>query len=167
MHILVSTGTANAQTHALGKELKKHRLPASLIQSYSTEYTLPSKLGKVSKEWTAPARFDGKEFSSFASHILTIVSIIGAFLVDHVRPLGIMAPHIECWLLLVDILGLLTCGGAQAVEYMDLLVELTHTHTPRASLGTISAYDKANMAPHFVLAETIPADEDDHLVLRG
>ena len=55
MHILVSGGTANAQTHALGKTMKKHKLPTSLIQQYSTEYTLPSKYGKVSPEWTAPS----------------------------------------------------------------------------------------------------------------
>ena len=48
MHILVSGGTANAQTHALAKEMKENKLPTSLIQTYSTEYTLPTKYGKVS-----------------------------------------------------------------------------------------------------------------------
>ena len=115
MHILVSGGTANAQTHALAKEMRKHKLPTSLIQTYSTEYTLPTKYGTVSPEWSAPTRFDGEDFSSFASPMLTLEPIIGAFLIDYVRPRGIMGLHIECWLLLVDILGLLTCGGTQAV----------------------------------------------------
>ena len=113
MHILVSAGTANAQTHALAKAMKKERLPTSLIQTYSLEYKLPAKYGTVSPEWTAAARFDGQDFSSFASPMLTLVPIIGAFLVDYVRPRGLMGPHIECWLLLVDILGLLTCGARE------------------------------------------------------
>ena len=128
MHILVSAGTANAQTHALAKALKKERLPTSLIQTYSLEYKLPAKYGKVSPEWTARARFDGKDFSSFASPMLTLMPIIGAFLVDHVRPLGIMGEHIECWVLLVDILGLLACGATRAVGYMDELEELIRKH---------------------------------------
>ena len=128
MHIMVSAGTANAQTHALAKAMKKERLPTSLIQTYSLEYKLPAKYGKVSPEWTAAARFDGKDFSSFASPMLTLVPIIGAFLVDYVRPRGIMGDHIECWLLLVDILGLLSCGGSRAVQYMDVLEDLIHRH---------------------------------------
>ena len=128
MHILVSGGAANAQLFALGKTLQGVGLPTSLIQKYSLEYTLPSKYGKVSKEWAAPARFGGKEFSSFASPMLTLVPIIGAWLVDHVRPLGILEAHVRCWLLLVEIIGLLTCGGTQAVEYMDLLVKLIGKH---------------------------------------
>ena len=128
MHIMVSGGTANAQTHALGKALKKVKVPTSILQTYSTEYTLPAKYGKVSKEWTVAARFKGKDFSSFASPMLTLVPIIGAFLVDYMAPRGGLDPHIECWLLLVDILGLLTCGGTQAVQYMDLLVDLIAKH---------------------------------------
>ena len=128
MHILVSGGAANAQLFALGKTLRGVGLPTSLIQKYSLEYTLPSKYGAVSKEWAAPARFAGKECSSFASLMLTLVPIVGAWLVDHVRPLGILEAHVRCWLLLVEIIGLLTCGGTQAVEYMDLLVKLIGKH---------------------------------------
>ena len=61
--------------------------------------------------------------------MLTLAPIIGAFLIDYVRPRGTMAPHIECWLLLVDILGLLTCGGTQAVEYMEC-VDITPQNRP-------------------------------------
>ena len=128
MHIMVSGGTANAQTHALAKALKKENVPNSIIQKYSTEYTLPAKYGAASKEWTAKARFKGKDFNSFASPMLTLVPIIGAFLVDHCGHKASMPPHIECWLLLVQILGLLTCGGTQAVEHMEYLVDLIDKH---------------------------------------
>ena len=128
MHILVSGGTANAQMHAVAKALKIENVPTSIIQKYSTEYTLPAKYGTVSKEWTATARFSGKEFNSFASPMLTLVPIIGAFLVDHCSHKASMPPHIECWLLLVQILGVLTCGGTQAVEYMEYLVDLIEKH---------------------------------------
>ena len=128
MHILVSGGTGQAQLFALGKTLCRARLPTSIIQTYSLEYTLPSKYGKVSPAWTDKARFEGKDFSSFASPMLTLVPIIGAYLVDHVRPLGILEAHIQCWLLLVEIIGLLSCGGTQAVEYMDLLAKLIGKH---------------------------------------
>ena len=128
MHILVSGGTANAQTFSLGKTLKGVGLPTILIQTYSLEYTLPSKYGKVSKEWAAAARFKGTDFSSFASPMLILVPIIGAWLVDHVLPHGILREHIQCWLLLVEIIGLLSCGGTQAVEHMDLLVKLIGKH---------------------------------------
>ncbi len=50
MHIMVSGGSANAQLHALAKTMKKEKLPTSLIQTYSTEYTLPKKYGRVSPE---------------------------------------------------------------------------------------------------------------------
>ena len=131
MHIMVSGGTANSQTHALGKVMKKVKVPTSVLQTYSLEYTLPAKYGKVSKEWTAAARFKGTEFSSFASPMLSLVPIIGAFLVDYMAPGGRypgIDPHVECWVLLVDILGLLTCGGTRAVQYMDLLVDLIGKH---------------------------------------
>ena len=128
MHMLVSNGTANAQTHALGKALKKVKVPTSVLQTYSTEYTLPAKYGKVSKEWTVAARFSGTDFSSFASPMLTLAPIIGAFLVDHMAPLGGFEPHIECWLLLVDILGFLTCGSTHAMQNIDLLVDSIAKH---------------------------------------
>ena len=128
MHILVSGGTGQAQLFALGKTLRGARLPTSIIQTYSLEYTLPSKYGKVSPAWTDKARFEGKDFSSFASPMLTLVPIIGAYLVDHVRPLGILEAHIQCWLLLDEIIGLLSCGGTEAVKHMDLLTTLIGKH---------------------------------------
>ena len=128
MHILVSGGVANRQAVCLANALKAHHIPTSIIQTYSLEVTLPSKYGKVSPDWTAPARFEGNAFSSFASPMLTLVPIIGAFLVDYVRPRGIVAADIQCWLLLVDIIGLLSCGGTEAVKHMDLLTTLIGQH---------------------------------------
>lgn len=58
----------------------------------------------------------------------TLVPIIAAFLKEYVRPRDIMAPHIECYQLLADILGLLSSGASYAVQHLDLLASYIQRH---------------------------------------
>lgn len=130
MHILVSGGVANAEVHGLVKAMKDEGLPLKLLGDFSVEIVLPSKYGKVSPTWLAPGRFDdkGRELHSFASYLLTLLPIIGIFLQDIVQPHGILQDHIECFLKLVSIVGLLSSGAEYAVQHMGLLAETIVDH---------------------------------------
>lgn len=130
MHILVNGGVANTQTYHLFEALKKEHVPVELVQEYSLEVVLPKKYGKVSPTWLEKARFSkkGGEFHSFASYMLCLLPIIMMFLIDCVKPTGKLLEHIECWQLLVDIVGLLKSGADFAVQHLELLAKLIAEH---------------------------------------
>ena len=130
MRILVSGGVVNGEVYGLVKALKEESIPLKLLSDYSLECILPSKYGTVSPSWLAPARFDDKtrEIHSFASYLLTLVPIIACFLQDIVLPHGVMQLHIDCWLMLNDIVGLLSSGADYAVQHMGLLAQTIVDH---------------------------------------
>ena len=113
MHTFVSGGQANTHTGLLLHMLKDHGIKIELVRDYSIEYTLPCKHGKVSPHWLKKTLLDKKDkgsFSSFASHMLSIVPIVFAFLMDHVHTsahAGELADHIRCYGLLASIIALL------------------------------------------------------------
>ncbi len=128
MHILVSGGVANSQMIGLKDALKEAGVPMSAVRDYSVQWTLPKQHGKVSPTWLDDARFEGDSFSSFASYLLTLIPIIGAFLVDNVRPHNVIEDHIECFLLLGMIIGLLSSGADFACQHLTLLAEYIVKH---------------------------------------
>ena len=128
MHIWVSGGVCSSQIFGLKGALKDNGIPISMVRTYSLEVTLPGQYGTVSAAWLDDNRFSDNDFSSFASYQLTLVPIIGAFLDDCVKPHNIMMQHIECFLLLVQIIGLLSSGADYAVQHMPLLAMLIVEH---------------------------------------
>ena len=128
MHIWVSGGVCNHQIFGLKEELKNNGIPISMVRAYSLEVILPKQYGTVSAAWLDDERFSNDTFSSFASYQLTLVPIIGAFLEDCVKPHNIMLQHISCFLLLVQIIGLLSSGADYAIQHMHLLATLIVEH---------------------------------------
>ena len=128
MHIWVSGGACNSQIFGLKGALKDNGIPISIVRTYSLEVILPKQYGTVSAAWLDDNRFSDNDFSSFASYQLTLVPIIGAFLEDCVKPHNIMMQHIACFLLLVQILGLLLSGADYAVQHIPLLAMLIVEH---------------------------------------
>ena len=129
-HILVSGGVANSEVHGVVKALKDNGVPLKLLGDFSLEVVLPRKYGTVSQTWLAPSRFDdkGRELHSFASYMLTLLPIIGCFLQDMIQPHGILQDHIERFLKLVTVVGLLSSGAEYAVQHMGLLAETIVDH---------------------------------------
>ena len=76
-----------------------------------------------------------------------------------------MGDHIECWLLLVDILGLLSCGGQPGCAVHGCVGGF-NSPTPRAVRGTVPADGEAKVASHATPGTAVPVDGEDHLVLR-
>jgi hypothetical protein len=129
MHILVSGGVANSQMLGLKDALQKEAgIPMSVVRDYSVQWTLPKQYGNVSPTWLDDARFEGDSFTSFASYLLTLIPIIGAFLVDNVRAHNVIEDHIECFLLLGMIVGLLSSGADFACQHLTLLAEYIVKH---------------------------------------
>lgn len=128
MHILVSGGVANSQMMGLKDALKDAGVPMSVVRDYSVQWTLPKQYGSVSPTWLDDARFGEKSFTSFASYLLTLIPIIGAFLVDNVRPHNVIEDHIQCFLLLGMIVGLLSSGADFACQHLTLLAEYIVEH---------------------------------------
>jgi hypothetical protein len=129
MHILVSGGVGNSQMMGIKDALKDAGVPMSVVRDYSVGWVLPKQYGKVSKSWLDDARFEsGESFTSFASYLLTLIPIVGAFLVDNVRPHNVIEDHIVCWLWLVQIIGLLTSGAEFACQHLALLAEYIVEH---------------------------------------
>ena len=77
--------------------------------------------------------------------MLTLAPIIGVLLFDYGMPRDIMI-HIECWLLLVDILGLLTCGGHAGGGVHGPAREVDR-QAPPPKHAAFSG-DQAQVAPH-------------------
>ena len=67
-------------------------------------------------------------FRSWTRRPLALIPIIGAFLVDNVRPHNVIDDHIECFLLLGMIVGLLSSGADFACQHLTLLAEYTVKH---------------------------------------
>ena len=129
MHIIVSGGVGNSQMSGLKEALKTEGIPINLVRDYSVEWVLPKQHGKVSPTWLDEARFESDSgFASFASYLLTLLPIVGAFLVDNVQPHNVMEEHIECFLLLVNIVGLLTSGADYACKHLPLLAQYIVDH---------------------------------------
>ena len=128
MHILVSGGIANVELGLLLGELKRHHVPTSTVKEYAEEYILPKKYGRMPAGWLDHARVSEEYVSSFASQLLTIMPVILAFFIDCVAPNGIMAEHIACFALLVDIMGLLSAGLEMTDALCDQLADLIRRH---------------------------------------
>lgn len=128
MHVLVSGGVANSQMIGLKDALKETGIPMTVVRDYSVQWTLPKQYGSVSATWLEDARFEGDSFSSFASYLLTLIPIIGAFLIDIVRQHNVIDEHIQCFLLLGQIIGLLTSGAEYACQHLELLADYIVRH---------------------------------------
>ena len=124
MHTPVSGGVVNTQTALILHECKALNIGISVVRNFSLDCVLPKKYGKVCADWLRDARLKADTVSSFASSLLTVVPIVGMFLVDCVQSVAgaeELTEHIRCYMLLVNILGLLTMGAEAGVAHLDLL----------------------------------------------
>ena len=128
MHVTVSGGATNVQTGILLEELKDRGVPTRLVNQYAVSCVIPKKYGKVSPSWLDNARMKDEYLSSFASVLLSLMPIVHAFCIDCVVVHGVMSDHVECFGLMVSILGLLSSGADDAVGHLDLLDDLIGRH---------------------------------------
>ena len=135
MHTLLSGGIGNVETACLIQALKEQAIPLTFLQEYASEVVLPKKFGTVCPSWLDHRRFSGDNndsFACFASTLLTLLPIILAFLLDCVKDQpalgGALKAHIECFELLVIIVGFLTTSNENIVQHMPELQSLIEKH---------------------------------------
>ena len=84
MHTIVSDGVANWETAGILHAMKS--CPANvhlrMVQTFMMKCVLPKQRGKAQPEWLADARLKAETMKSFASTMLTIISVMTIFL-DH------------------------------------------------------------------------------------
>ena len=134
MHMIVNGGVGNTQCAHILHALEENDIPIAVPRTYLTECILPRKYGKVNAAWLGQSRVKEESLSSFASIMLSVVPILACFLLDCVKPNleddDPLHRHILCFVLLSEILGLLTMGADDAMAHMgELLSKILEHHS--------------------------------------
>ncbi len=125
MHVLVNGGVANSHMYALVKTLQGVHLGLPILQPFIQKFNLPWRHGKVDATWLATKRMHKNgTLASFAGIMLSLIPIIGCFMIDVVAPVGVLGDHVRCFVLLCHIVGLLKLGPDEAIIHIDLLRRL-------------------------------------------
>ena len=94
-------------------------------------FVLPKTQGKVDKAWLSKKRIGKKlkTLQSFSGAMLTIVTIMAAYLMDNVQDPGhALYDHMKCFVKLAMIINILQMGPDGAVPYVGMLRRLINQH---------------------------------------
>ena len=130
MHMLVNSRVANTEAAQLINALADRGIQISTISAYLMTFVLPRRNGRVDESWVSKKRMGKKRESlqSFSGIMLSIVPLLVVFLLDtFTRPCEFDA-HIECFVTLLQILGVCSLGPVDAVPHVDLLRRLIEKH---------------------------------------
>ena len=130
MHMICSGGVANTELGLLLQVLLHIGIPLLQIQNFIVSVTLPSKHGKVERQWLGDNRIQDDNLKSFASVVCTLVPIMVLFLDEVVGQeiREMIADHLLCLRILRDIIGILSLGADDAVPHVGKLREYLHLH---------------------------------------
>jgi len=129
MHTLVSGGVAGTEMSLLLQAMKSHGVGYDKVQSFAKGFTLPTSRGKVNLAWFSDARIGDDQLRSFASEQLNMLPILLCFVIEVVEPLGIMPMHIASFLMLYDIVEILSMGPHASIPHLNALsARITEHH---------------------------------------
>ena len=130
MHMICNGGVANTELGLLLQVLLHIGIPLLQIQNFIVSVTLPSKHGKVERQWLGDNRIQDDNLKSFASVVCTLVPIMVLFLDEVVcqEIREMIADHLLCLRILRDIIGILSLGADDAVPHVGKLREYLHLH---------------------------------------
>lgn len=121
MHTMVSGGVAGTEMSLLLQALRREGVKYEHVQEYAANFHLPHSHGKLDVSCFSDNRISEDQLRSFASEQLCMIPILFCFLVDVVKPMGMLQRHIECFTLLRSIIGILTLGPHEAMHHIGAL----------------------------------------------
>ncbi len=129
MHTWCQDGVASSEVALLLGRLENHRPPITndMVQTFVGECVLPIEHGKIKGEWVEAKRLRGNSLTAFSSMVLSIVPCV-ALLLDWYKVADQLPEEVECFLMLTQILGILSLGPRRAMKFVDRLKALTIEH---------------------------------------
>ena len=131
MHTLVSGGVAGTEMSLLLQSLREHGVKYDQIQQYAANFKFCHSRGKLDMSCFGEGRISDDQLRSFASEQLSMIPILYCFLVDIIKPLGILTENIACFCLLREIVEILTLGPHQAICHLNDLRSLIVEHNKK------------------------------------
>ena len=105
MHVIVQDGVSNWETAMLLHQMKScpANIDVSMVQRFMLQCVLPKQRGKPHPQWLNEARLKPSTVKSFASTMLSVISIVTMFLDHYVEVARHLPDHVRCYKLLYDI----------------------------------------------------------------
>ena len=96
MHTVASQGVAGTELSFLIQALVDEGVSLEIVRTYARKFVLPRSRGKVTDLFFKPELILTDKVKHFASDVLNMIPIMHMFLVDTLKPLGLLPRHIEC-----------------------------------------------------------------------
>jgi hypothetical protein len=129
MHTWCQDGVASSGIALLLGRLANHRPPITndMVQTFVGSWVLPKEHGKINGNWVEAKRLRGNSLTAFSSMILSIVPCV-ALLLEWYQVADQLPNEAECFLMLSQILGILSLGPRNSMKFVDKLKALTIEH---------------------------------------
>ena len=128
-HTYFSNGVANIQLGCVGNaDLKRRGIGLVTITEYVAHYSLPKTRGQFNPLWFSEAHLSKGFLRHFAQDIVSIIPLLLSFMLDVVKPLGIMLREIECLCLLDKLTSILMHTYDVTKEVYDNLEKTIEEH---------------------------------------
>jgi hypothetical protein len=128
MHTLASNGVAGTHLALICGALKTCGVDIRVLQVYGKKFFLPrSRGGKVSDLFFKDHLVSTDHVRHFASDVLGMVQIMYAFLIDKIKPKGILQKNIDAFECLYDIMSILRHGDMNVLIH-NRLTKLVDEH---------------------------------------
>ena len=131
MHTVSSNGVAGTEIALCIQALITVKISLEIVQKFGKLWVLPKAHGKVSDMYFQEELTGTDHVRHFASDVLGMVHLLYAFLIEKVRPTGVILEHIECFTKLFEIITLLRRGirGVEKLrqaiqEHADLFIKI-------------------------------------------
>ena len=134
-HTLVSSGVASTEIAVCLTVLQKdrtckaHGITLAAVEEYSKHFVLPSCRGKINENWFRSKFLTTDHVKHFSSDVLAMIPILESFLVQVIRPLGVMLDNVKSMTLLSEIMSFLQLTmdiSPSDYEYLRKLVDEHH-----------------------------------------
>ena len=128
MHMMVSDGVASTEMCLCIKHCLRY-IDIERLHSYAVQFRMPrARGGVVPKEWFTTKSLGDHSMKHFASEVLCMVPILNSFLQDVMKERKVMQSHIECFVLLDELICLLSLGADKAVPHIGRIQQLIYVH---------------------------------------
>jgi hypothetical protein len=124
MHTLLSGGVASIELGLVCAALNKVGIDIDIVRAYALKFNSPYGTNKF---WFKPQLVEDDHVKNFASDTLSMVTIMHSFLIDKIRPRGLLEPNIDCFKTLFSICCTLR-RGTMSVEIRNALCNLVVKH---------------------------------------
>ena len=131
MHTLASKGVVGIELAQLIHALDDNGVPMNILQTYAKQFKLPRSRGyKPSDLYFSDKMLTTDHVKHFASDVLGMACILYTFLVDKIKPRGILVDNVKCFEATYRIINTVRRGTITE----DIAIEFESTVVERARL---------------------------------